>query len=132
MTLYRDSSAVLRPLEGRERPQCAIGYRGTHTCSQSVRCWGFNPDRDALSIKKSLNVLKFLHATHFPPVERHGQRGKTFVYPEWLIMLIGVLAVTCKEPTYLGIHRMTCWFWHELWGARGTYLRSPKANDGRG
>jgi hypothetical protein len=57
--------------------------------------------------------LKFLHATHFPPVERHGQRGKTFESPEWLIMLIGVLAVKCKEPTYLGIDRMTCRFWPE-------------------
>ena len=62
--------------------------------------------------------LKFLQATHFPPVERHGSRGQTFVYPEWLIMLIGVLAVKCKEPTYLGIHRMTCRFWHELCGRK--------------
>jgi hypothetical protein len=60
--------------------------------------------------------LKFLHATHFPPVERHGQRGKTFEYPAWLIMLIGVLAVKCKEQTSLGIHRMTCRFWNELCG----------------
>jgi hypothetical protein len=60
--------------------------------------------------------LKFLQATHFPPVERHGQRGKTFEYPEWLIMLIGVLAVRCQEQTYLGIHRMTCRFWNELCG----------------
>ena len=60
--------------------------------------------------------LKFLHATHFPPVERHGQRGKTFEYPEWLIMLIGVLAIKCQEQTYLGIHRMTCRFWNELCG----------------
>ena len=60
--------------------------------------------------------LKFLQTTRFPPVERHGQRGKTFEYPEWLIMLIGVLAVKCKEPTYLGIHRMTCRFWKELCG----------------
>jgi hypothetical protein len=60
--------------------------------------------------------LKFLHATHFPSVERHGPRGKTFEYPEWLIRLIGVLAVKCKAPTYLGIHRMTCRFWHEVCG----------------
>jgi hypothetical protein len=44
--------------------------------------------------------LQFLDATRFPSVERHGQRGKTFEYPEWLIMLIGVLAVKCKEQTY--------------------------------
>jgi hypothetical protein len=58
--------------------------------------------------------LKFLHATRFPPIARHGQCGKTFEYPEWLIMLIGVVAVECKEPTYLGIHRMACRFWCEL------------------
>jgi hypothetical protein len=62
--------------------------------------------------------LKFLQTTRFPSVERHGQRGKTFEYPEWLIMLIGVLAVKCKEPTYLGIHRMTCRFWRELCGRK--------------
>jgi hypothetical protein len=57
--------------------------------------------------------LKFLHATHVPPVERHGQRGRTFEDPEWLIMLIGGLAVKCQEHTALGIHRMTCRFWNE-------------------
>jgi hypothetical protein len=62
--------------------------------------------------------LKFLQATHFPPVERHGQRGKTFEYPEWLIMLIGVLAVKCQEQTYLGMHRMTYRFWNELCGRK--------------
>ena len=31
-------------------------------------------------------------------------------------MLIGVLAVKCKEQSYLGIHRMTCRFWKELCG----------------
>jgi hypothetical protein len=60
--------------------------------------------------------LQFLDATRFPSVERHGQRGKTFEYPEWLIMLIGVLAVKCKEQTYLGIHRMTCRCWKALCG----------------
>jgi hypothetical protein len=60
--------------------------------------------------------LKFLQATYFPPVERPGYRGQMFVYPEWLIMLIGALAVKCKEPTYLGIRRKTCRFWHELCG----------------
>jgi hypothetical protein len=59
------------------------------------------------------DVLQWLHAIGFPPVERHGQRGKAFAYPAWVIMRIGVLAVTCKEPTYLGIHRMTCRFWNE-------------------
>jgi hypothetical protein len=64
------------------------------------------------------DVLQFLQATRFPPVERHGQRGKTFEYPEWLLMLIGILAVKCTEQTYLGIHRMTCRFWKELCGRK--------------
>jgi hypothetical protein len=64
------------------------------------------------------HVLQFLHATRFPSVERHGQRGKTFEYPEWLIMLIGILAVKCKEQTYLGIHRMTCRCWKALCGRK--------------
>lgn len=62
------------------------------------------------------SVLQFLDATRFPSVARHGQRGQTFEYPEWLIMLIGVLAVTCQEQTYLGIHRMTCRCWKALCG----------------
>jgi hypothetical protein len=45
--------------------------------------------------------LQFLHATRFPPVARHGQRGQTFESPEWVSMLIGVLAVKCNERTYL-------------------------------
>ena len=60
--------------------------------------------------------LKFLHATRFPLLERHGLRGQTFVYPEWLIMLIGILAVKGTEQTYLGIHRMTCRCWKALCG----------------
>jgi hypothetical protein len=71
-------------------------------------------------------VLQFLDTTHFPPVERHGQRGKTFDYPEGLIMLLGVLAVTCKEPTSLGLHRMTCRVWNELCGRQ---LRRPPISE---
>jgi hypothetical protein len=63
--------------------------------------------------------LQFLHATRFPSVERHGQRGKTFEDPAWLIMLIGRLAVKCTEPTDLGIHRMTCRCWKALGGRQG-------------
>jgi hypothetical protein len=59
------------------------------------------------------DVLQFLQTTRFPSVERHGQRGQTFESPAWWIMLIGVLAVTCKEPTDLGMHRMTCRFWKQ-------------------
>jgi len=66
--------------------------------------------------------LKFLHATRVPPVERQGQRGKTCESPAWLIRLIGGLAVTCQEPTDLGVHRMTCRFWKELGGRQ---LRVP-------
>jgi hypothetical protein len=58
-------------------------------------------------------LLTCLHATGFPPLKRHRQRGRTFEYPKWLIMLMGVLAVTCQESTYMSIHRMTCRFWHE-------------------
>jgi len=36
-------------------------------------------------------------------------------------MLIGVLAVQCKEPTYLDIHRMTGRFWKELMPKCFTY-----------
>ena len=60
--------------------------------------------------------LQFLDATRFPAVERHGPRGKTLTDPEWLILLIGVLAVKCKAQSSLGLHRMTCRFWNELCG----------------
>ncbi len=60
--------------------------------------------------------LHFLHETRFPPIERHGERGRKFDYPEWLIMLIGVVAVKCHETTYLGIHRLACHYWQELCG----------------
>ena len=70
--------------------------------------------------------LKFLHATRFPLLERHGRRGQTFVYPDWEIMLIGVLAVKCREPTHLGIHRMTGRFWKDLCGRQ---LRLPPISE---
>lgn len=60
--------------------------------------------------------LAFLRETHFPELERQGERGATVRYPEWLIMLIGVLAVKCKEKTYLGIHRLALTYWKELCG----------------
>lgn len=60
--------------------------------------------------------LHFLHETRFPPIARHGTRGRTFDYPEWLIMLIGVVAVKCQEKTYQGIHRLACHYWPELCG----------------
>ena len=55
--------------------------------------------------------LEFLELTNFPHPERNGMRGSQFEYPEWLIMFIAVLAVKCKEKTYLGIHRMTENYW---------------------
>jgi hypothetical protein len=57
--------------------------------------------------------LKFLHATHCSPVARHGQRGKRFASPAWLILRIGVLAVKGQEHTDLGRHRLTCRVWNE-------------------
>lgn len=55
--------------------------------------------------------LNFLELTKFPHPSRNGRRGSNFEYPEWLIMLIAVLAVKCKEKSYLGIHRMTQKYW---------------------
>src|SRR5215475_7106885 len=60
--------------------------------------------------------LKFLRATNFPEFSLQGERGPKVEYPEWLIMLIGVLAVKCKEKTYVGIHRLSMRYWKELCG----------------
>src|SRR5262245_21212021 len=60
--------------------------------------------------------LTFLRETHFPELEQQGEPGATVRYPEWLIMLIGVLAVKCKEKTYLGIHRLARTYGQELCG----------------
>jgi hypothetical protein len=60
--------------------------------------------------------LEFLQETHFPEFARHGERGSPFEYPEWLIMLIGVLAVKCKGKSYVGIHRLSTRYWQELCG----------------
>ena len=60
--------------------------------------------------------LEFLRLTRFPGLERHGEHGFLSDYPEWLIMLIGVLAVKCKEKTYLGMHRLSTKYWEELCG----------------
>jgi hypothetical protein len=45
--------------------------------------------------------LEFLRATHFPEFTEQRGRGNPLEYPEWLIMLIGVVAVKCKEKTYV-------------------------------
>ena len=43
--------------------------------------------------------LDFLRATHFPEFTGPRGRGSPGVYPEWLIMLIGVVAVKCQGKT---------------------------------
>jgi hypothetical protein len=60
--------------------------------------------------------LDFLRATHFPEFLDSGERGPEVEYPEWLIMLIGVVAVKSKEKTYVGIHRLSTRYWQELCG----------------
>ena len=57
---------------------------------------------------------EFLRVTQFPEPQRNGTRGSTFDYPEWLIMLIAVLAVKCKVKTYQGIHRLAVQYWDFL------------------
>jgi hypothetical protein len=60
--------------------------------------------------------LEFLRATNFPEFSKQGERGPEVEYPEWLIMLIGVVAVKSKEKTYVGIHRLSTRYWKELCG----------------
>ena len=60
--------------------------------------------------------LDFLRATNFPDFTNAGARGPEVEYPEWLIMLIGVVAVKSKEKTYVGIHRLSTRYWQELCG----------------
>lgn len=60
--------------------------------------------------------LEFLRATRFPEFALQQGRGSPVAYPEWLIMLIGVVAVKCKEKTYVGIHRLSTRYWPELCG----------------
>ena len=43
--------------------------------------------------------LDFLRATHFPEFTDPRRRGSPGVYPEWLIMLMGVVAVKGKVKT---------------------------------
>jgi hypothetical protein len=62
------------------------------------------------------SFLKSLPTPCCPALERPGQRGRTFEYPAWLILLIGVRAVKGREPTDLGLHRMACRFWRALCG----------------
>ncbi len=59
---------------------------------------------------------EFLDETQFPDPQRTGERGPTFQYPEWLIMLIAVLSVKLKIKTYIQIHRMAVEYWDQLTG----------------
>jgi hypothetical protein len=70
--------------------------------------------------------LTFLQETKFPELDRHGERGEAFQYPEWLIMLIGVLAVKSQENTYLGMHRLSTRDWNELCGGQ---LQAPPISE---
>jgi hypothetical protein len=72
--------------------------------------------------------LDFLRATKFPELSRQGDRGPEVEYPEWLIMLIGVVAVKCKEKTYVGIHRLSMHYWKELCG---TEVRAAPISESR-
>lgn len=65
--------------------------------------------------------LKFLTVTKFPHPVRNGTRGSEFDYPEWLIMLIAVLAVKAKAKTYLAIHRLALQYWNIL--SEGQHLK---------
>lgn len=58
--------------------------------------------------------LDFLEVTKFPHPARHGRRGSKFEYPEWMIMLIAVLAVKCKIKSYLGIHKLALQYWEQI------------------
>jgi hypothetical protein len=71
----------------------------------------FNPEWISVTRKY---FLDFLEATGFPHPERNGMRGSKFNYPEWLIMLIAVLAVKCKVKSYLGIHKLAVQYWEQI------------------
>lgn len=71
----------------------------------------FNPEWISVTRKY---FLDFLEATKFSHPERHGTRGSKFNYPEWMIMLIAVLAVKCKVKSYLGIHKLAVQYWEQI------------------
>jgi hypothetical protein len=70
--------------------------------------------------------LTFLRETKFPELDRHVARDEAFHYPEWLIMLIGVLAVKSQENTSLGIHRLSTRCGNELGGGQ---LKAPPISE---
>jgi hypothetical protein len=72
--------------------------------------------------------LEFLRMTKCPELTRHGESTGRCEDPEWFIMLIGVLAVKCKEKTYVGIHRLSRRFWKELCGEE---VQTPPISESR-
>jgi hypothetical protein len=60
--------------------------------------------------------LEFLRAPNFPECSAQGERGPEVEYPEWLSMLIGVVAAKSKEKTSVGIHRLSTRYGKELCG----------------
>ena len=92
---------------------------------------GVNPGRNGLGMPESRTgsmvskqwgketrnyFLDFLRETHFPEFTSHEGRGSPVADPEWLIMLIGVVAVKGKEKSYVGIHRLSTRYWQALCG----------------
>lgn len=69
--------------------------------------------------------LTFLYVTKFPHPERNGRRGSKFVYPEWLIMFLALLAVTGKVKSYVGIHQLAA----RYWGVVATDLGVPPISE---
>ncbi|MFP4573457.1 MAG: hypothetical protein ACLFNW_10850 [Desulfobacterales bacterium] len=61
--------------------------------------------------KNRESFREFLTETEFPDPERLGERGPTFMYPEWLIMFIAVLSVKFKLKSYVKIHQMVTQYW---------------------
>lgn len=67
-----------------------------------------NPDW----VRQTRDYFKeFLEVTKFPHPNRNGARGSKFDYPEWLIMLISVLAVKAKVKAYTKIHQLAVQYW---------------------
>ena len=57
---------------------------------------------------------EFLRETGFPDIERHGERGPSFTFPEWLVMFIAVIGVKSKIKSYIGLHRFICEHWDDI------------------
>ena len=62
---------------------------------------------------------EFLKETRFPGIDRHGERGPSFTFPEWLVMFIAVIGVKSKIKSYIGLHRFVCEHWDNIGGDLG-------------